>query len=219
MIEIFVSKFNNPELEKNCVEAILKHTTEPYHLTVYHNEKNENQLKYSNYFVNKSKADYFIGLGSDTIVTEGWLDKIREAIEKESNWGFMSVMTDCGHPSQQKEVLNYYQVDEMERLSGFCSIYPVEIYKKLGGLDENFQFWCSDMDYCWRVKKAGLRVLLLRNVFIKHLGSQSIRKEERETGRDYNKMHLEDQEYFKNKWGLKGFWGVKYEDARNTANN
>ena len=49
---------------------------------------------------------------------------------------------------------------------------------KVGGLDPIFSFGnCEDSDYCFRAYRAGFKALIMRDVYIDHVGSASFQKQ------------------------------------------
>jgi GT2 family glycosyltransferase len=56
--------------------------------------------------------------------------------------------------------------------SGACLLFSRETFQKIGDLDTDL-FWCEDIDYCFRARKAGF---ILRNIItwkVVHLGGKS----------------------------------------------
>lgn len=59
-------------------------------------------------------------------------------------------------------------------LSGFMTIFKPECIDNIGPLDEDFNFrYYDDNDYCWRIAKAGKKMLLSYDCYVFHYGSQS----------------------------------------------
>ena len=82
MIEIIVVKYNYPDIEKDCINSVIKHTNINYHLTIYDNyPNNENIGLLWNKLINRSDAEYVCLLNSDTVVTDGWLEKMHEIVQ------------------------------------------------------------------------------------------------------------------------------------------
>lgn len=50
-----------------------------------------------------------------------------------------------------------------------CVIIPSEVFKKLGGLDEkNFFLYCDDVDFSWRLRLNGYKVIYRPRAFVYH---------------------------------------------------
>lgn len=83
---------------------------------------------------------------------------------------------------------------EVEQLPGAALIAPKEIWQKVGLLDEDYQFLYEDVDWCWRAKKMGVKLFVLPEAKITHLGGGSWKKKLARKGfefyRDYFKALL-----------------------------
>lgn len=81
-------------------------------------------------------------------------------------------------------------------LTGWCLFVKREIFKKIGALDEQFEFWYADNDYDHTLKKYRLKHALVKRSIVTHLGSQS-----HETLLDKKDLLTTGQrEKFENKW-------------------
>ena len=65
---------------------------------------------------------------------------------------------------------------EVEQLPGAALIAPKEVWQEVGLLDEDYQFLYEDVDWCWRAKKAGIKLFVLREAKVVHLGGGSWKK-------------------------------------------
>lgn len=54
--------------------------------------------------------------------------------------------------------LNTRQTHEIESLAGSFMMVPYEIGEKVGWWDEDFFFYGEDLDFCFRIKKAGYKI-------------------------------------------------------------
>jgi GT2 family glycosyltransferase len=54
-------------------------------------------------------------------------------------------------------------------------MFPQEIFQKLGGLDEDFVFYCEEMEFCYRLQKRGFETWIVPEAIITHLGGSSWR--------------------------------------------
>jgi GT2 family glycosyltransferase len=57
--------------------------------------------------------------------------------------------------------------------SGCCLMVRANLLKKIGGFDEQFQYYYEDVDLCHRVWDTGCSILFTPEVTITHLGGQS----------------------------------------------
>jgi GT2 family glycosyltransferase len=57
---------------------------------------------------------------------------------------------------------------DVDLLHGGYMMFPKSLYKKIGGLDEKIPMFYEDIEYCCRIKRAGLRIYYLSDVEIVH---------------------------------------------------
>lgn len=58
---------------------------------------------------------------------------------------------------------------ETEWATTACAIIPVKLFNRLGGFDADFFFlYCDDVDFSWRVREAGFKILFLPSVAVFH---------------------------------------------------
>ena len=87
--------------------------------------------------------------------------------------------------------------EERVRLSGFAMLIKREAWNRTGGFDEDFApGYFEDDALSMELLKNGYRLLLVRNSFIYHAGSQSFSRT------DYNKLLLDHRELFIKKYGF-----------------
>lgn len=83
--------------------------------------------------------------------------------------------------------------------SGAATLYPIEIIKKVGLMDETFFMYCEDVDFSWRTRLEGFGVKHCPNALYGHhvinrIASKTITKYFYESGR-----------YLAIKWGAEEF--------------
>jgi GT2 family glycosyltransferase len=57
---------------------------------------------------------------------------------------------------------------EVESVVGAFFLTRKDLWDKLGGLDEDYFFFLEETDFCFRVRKAGLRIMHLPQVQVRH---------------------------------------------------
>lgn len=83
------------------------------------------------------------------------------------------------------------QTYEVDAVSGSFMMMPRKVYEKVGGLDERFFMYGEDLDWCYRVQKAGFKVFYVHSTKIIHYKGESTKKSSiNETEIFYNAMHL-----------------------------
>ena len=186
MTEIIIVNYNQPELGRRCVQSVIEHTNPPYHLTLYDNSIEKNNLgKLWNRLIKQSKADYICLLNDDTQVERDWLRKLLEVFNVETNVGAVGPVTNnssnpqCQYfPSEKYDVIDFPFVHEGWCLSGFCLIFPKVVFERVGGFPEDFGFYGQETAFLDKIHRAGFKQLLRKDVFIWHYGSASANKAE-----------------------------------------
>ena len=173
-------------------------------------------------------------LNSDTIVTPHWLENLQTALYSDKTIGVAGCVTNSCSNWQQVEV-NYKNLDELmdfaravnqsnknlweirPRLVGFCYLIKNEVYRQLGGLDEQFSPGnYEDDDYSLRVIMAGYKLLLCRDSFIHHYGSASFAKAHDEVKqaqkiKKYNTLLRRNKDLFLKKWQVTESYGAIHQ--------
>ena len=62
---------------------------------------------------------------------------------------------------QQRDRGNWPEIIEQDFITGCGVLIPRWTYERVGVFDERFKMYYEDSDLCWRVKKAGLRILVV----------------------------------------------------------
>jgi len=134
-----------------------------------------------------AQGEFFVILNSDTIVTDGWADRLLDAMRSSTDLGVVSPMTNrCGNPTQvdpescdlgPEEAQRYAErirnrtaiLREPQRLVFFCALVRRTVWERLGGLDEiyregNFE----DDDFCARTRLLGYDLAVAPASFVYH---------------------------------------------------
>lgn len=225
-IDIVVPVYNALEDLKLCVESVKKHTdltldrlvliddrspdpnVFPYMksleqpgIVVLQNEVNQGFSGTVNRGMTYSDRDVLL-LNSDTVVTEGWIDKIVACAYSDAAIGtvtpFSNNATLCSIPNflQDNEIPYGLSIDEyaqvVERCSmkqypritvavGFCMFIKREVVTTVGLFDkETFQKgYGEENDFCWRAEQYGYHHVLCDDTYIYHSGSCSFLSDEK----------------------------------------
>lgn len=65
---------------------------------------------------------------------------------------------------------------EVDQLPGAALMARKEVWQKVGLLDEDYHFLYEDVDWCWRAKKMGFKLVVVPEAKIIHLGGGSWKK-------------------------------------------
>lgn len=161
---------------------------------VVENEKNVGFSKGNNIGARSAKGEQLLFLNSDIIFTENDVKHMVSYIEKDKKNGVVGAYFRNPDGSHQKSYGSFYTLPRLfldlffgERLgfphnierpqetdwvSGGCFLIRKDLFEGLGGFDENFFMYVEDMEFCFRIKKKGYRILVVPSSFI-HAGQGS----------------------------------------------
>ena len=132
----------------------------------------------------RARHDTLVLLNSDTLVTDGWLDGLRDALLSDSRLGVVSPLTNYAtnprqvdleaeffHPREYAAKLRDRKelIHEPERVVFFCVMIRRALWELLAGLEEGYGVGNGeDNDFCLRTRLAGYRLAVARNAFVFH---------------------------------------------------
>lgn len=82
-------------------------------------------------------------------------------------------------PSLQKRFPWWSEHDkifEVDWVNGACMMIRSEVITQVGGLDEGYFIYSEEIDWCYRIRKAGWRVFFTPEAEIIHLGGQAMNR-------------------------------------------
>lgn len=91
---------------------------------------------------------------------------------------------------------------DVDALSGSCMMVRNQVIEKIGLLDEDIFMFGEDIDWCWRVKEAGYKVMYIPTASVFHIHGAASRK--RPVGTTIN-LH-KGMEVFYRKHLAKNYW-------------
>jgi len=184
-----------------------------------------------------SRGDTVVLLNSDTIVVDGWLDRLLAHLG-DPTVGLVGPVTN--HACNEAQISTSYRtVGELRALDTergrtlvgrsrslpmlamFCVAGRRNVFDEVGPLDEGFGLGLfEDDDYSTRVRSAGYGLRCAEDVFVHHFGEVSLGRVL--DGDRYLALFDENRERFEAKWGRT--WEPHgrrvdddYEDLRTTA--
>ncbi len=147
-------------------------------------------------------SEYFVLLNSDVEVTEGWLEpvinymdnhpdvaacqpKIRSCSDKEyfehagACGGFIDMF---GYPFCRGRILNvlekdsgqYDTITDIFWASGAALFVCAGEFRRNGGLDKNFFAHMEEIDFCWRLRSRGKRIVCVPQSIVYHVGGGTL---------------------------------------------
>ncbi len=168
------------------------------------NDKNTGFAGGYNWALSQIEATYYVLLNSDIEVTPDWLEpvirlmdsdekiaacqpKIRSVFQKEyfeyagASGGFIDRW---GYPfcrgrifeETEKDQGQYDDVREIFWATGACMIVRADVYHALGGLDADFFAHMEEIDFCWRAKNRGYKIMVQPASIVYHVGGGTLPK-------------------------------------------
>jgi len=152
-------------------------------------------LKYEN-------AEYFIFLNSDVLVTEGWLDPIIKMMDDDKTIGVVQpivlslenknmfeyagaaggYLDFLAYPfcrgrifeTLEENANQYSDSREIFWASGAAMVVRKKVFENLGAFDETYFAHQEEIDFCWRARRAGYKVMVCGDSKIYHLGGGTL---------------------------------------------
>lgn len=138
-----------------------------------------------------SKGEYILFLNSDTTTSDQGFLKMTSFLKSKPEIGVLGGKLFNSDGSSQRSAGKFYNLINFfimliggERLgmlrsspniicqtdwvSGACFMVKKEIFNKLGGFDEKIFMYAEDMEFCYRVNKAGYKVYFFPEVKVAH---------------------------------------------------
>ena len=161
-----------------------------------------------------ARGECVILLNNDTVVTTGWLRRMRDVLESDPKIGLVGPCSNCVSGAQM--VPAGYQdmasldgfawdwakrhqgvIEDTDRLIGFCLAMKRALIDEIGVFDERFGIGCfEDDDFCRRAIQAGWRAVIARDAFIHHYGNRTFQG----SGIDLGHVLDVNRQKFLDKW-------------------
>jgi GT2 family glycosyltransferase len=181
------------------------------------NDTNKGYAGGNNDGIKLAQGQYIVLLNNDTLVPDGWLDRLLKLFNEQPDVGLVGPVTNSAGNEQRIELkgLNEKSFEEIagayverqkgvwfatEKLGFFCVAMRRTVMEKIGYLDEKFGIGMfEDDDYCVRAKKAGFKLAVVEGCFVYHKGSVSFKKLKTS---DYIEIFNKNRNYFFEKHGI-----------------
>lgn len=190
-------------------------------IRVLRNDVNEGFARASNQGTRGFEGELILFLNSDTVVTRGSLIELVRAARSSSSIAacgpvtnysghFQQVPAQCNSP-EEIEALSRLLLhgkpnwQDSDMLVGFCLLVRRTVLDEVGLFDEQFGLGLfEDNDLCYRMRRAGFRLKIIRNAFVYHAGSKTfedVSKRGESGGQRVAELFERNLEIFKRKWG------------------
>ncbi len=175
----------------------------PY-IRIIQNKINGGFAKGYNDALKQVVADYYVLLNSDIEVHPGWLKPLIDLMEHDKSIGVCQpkirsfhhptlfeyagaaggYIDKYGYPfcrgrmfqTLEEDDAQYDDPTEIFWATGACMMVRAEIYHKFGGLDERFFAHMEEIDFCWRLKRVGCKIMYCPDSVVFHVGGGTLPK-------------------------------------------
>jgi len=179
------------------VEMLKKLQTPNSVLRTIFNQRNLGFGAGNNQALRQAQGEYLLLLNSDTVVKDKTPLKMAEFMEKHAevgvlgckllnpdgssqpsagpfpNLGVVSVMLFAEHWLGDLVRSSFAQTKEVDWVMGAALMVRREVIKKAGLMDEGIFMYMDEVEWCYRIKKSGYKVMFYPGAEITHLGGGS----------------------------------------------
>lgn len=180
-----------------------------------------NYSKVNNFGAQYADGQYLLFLNNDTqLITPDWLQRMLGFCQRE-NTGIVGAkllydddtVQHCGvvigvggfaghvltgeNGDDAGEFGRLQAIQDVSAVTGACLMIDADVFREVGGFDENLTVALNDVDLCMKVRKKGLRVVLDPSVQLYHFESKSRGYEETEEKHERFKQEIR---VFRAKW-------------------
>ena len=171
-------------------------------ISIVVNDKNYGFAEGYNKALAHVDADYYVILNSDVEVTPNWIEQVVELMESDENiaicqpkllshinrenfeyaGGAGGFIDRFGYPfcrgrvfsTLEKDEGQYDDVREVFWATGAAMFVKAPLFHKLGGFDGDFFAHMEEIDFCWRAKNSGYKVMYCPASKIYHVGGGTL---------------------------------------------
>ncbi len=147
-------------------------------------------------------AEYLVLLNSDIEVTQGWLEPVIELMERDATVGACQPkirdfrnknrfeyagaaggwIDALGYPFCRGRIFDvtepdngqYDNTQEIFWATGAAFIIRARLFRDLGGFDPDYFAHSEEIDLCWRLKRAGYKVMVRPRSVVYHVGGGTL---------------------------------------------
>jgi hypothetical protein len=172
---------------------VLKERFDSY-IHLIQNDRNYGYTRGNNigirYALYNSQPDYFLILNNDVVVSPDFLTEMVEVAEGDDSIGivgpkvyyydFPNIIDSAGMKTnvwlgyfgsignKHLDAGQYDTQQEVDSISGCCLLVKKEVIHQVGMFDESFFSYWDEVDYCFRAKRAGFRIIYVPQAIAWH---------------------------------------------------
>ena len=222
--KVVILNWNGRAHLERYLPSVVRHTMPQYGVVVADNGSTDSSLEYVaetfpeveivrldrnygfaegyNRALREVEAEYYVLLNSDVEVTEGWCEKLVEALDADpqmaavapklladtdrerfeyagASGGFIDIL---GYPFCRGRILSTTELDEGQYddprevfwTSGAAFACRAEVFKSEGGFDGEFFAHMEEIDLCWRMQSSGYSIGIEPRAKVYHLGGGTL---------------------------------------------
>ena len=177
-------------------EYVQKEFSHDHRLRIIRNQKNMGFAEGNNIGAETANGNYIAFLNIDTIVASSWLRELVNVMEADPKAGVCQskllslkrpkffdsagdfidrygAMMRRGGDFMEKDVGQYDKMEEIFSARGAAMITRRKIIKEVGLFDPTYFATYEDIDFCWRTRLRGYKVLFVPNSVAYHVGGVS----------------------------------------------
>ncbi len=158
-------------------------------VAIINNDRNLGAPVSFNKAVAASQAPLLLKFDSDVIVENDGLSKMVNTLESDRKVGVVGSLVLYYDSDEVQDIgsnidrfgyqANYYTMVGLPKdgskirdafyVSGCSMLFRKDLYEKIGGFDEKYFLYKDDLDFCWRVRLLGYKVVTDLNSIIHHV--------------------------------------------------
>ncbi len=180
----FLRSFRRRHLRRNGARGAIS-TLHGIHL--FFNGRNRGFPRAINQGMRAARGKYVVWLNNDVVVTPGWAEGLVACAETSTTIGAVGPRAHRTGGVQNVPGVGYKIIGQLpyfaeawamknggglrftDRLLGFCLLVTSEAVRRIGFVDERFGLGgYEDIDYCYRLARAGYRLAVAEGVFVHH---------------------------------------------------
>lgn len=153
-----------PLFDKNDICVLEKKYPEIKSIHYIFFDENTGTAKGHNWLARKCDSDYIMIMNPDVLVCSTFFEEMLEPFQDKTVGLTEARQTPIEHPKE------YNTVDFTTAwASTACVIFPTKIYKEIKGFDEkSFFMYCDDVDFSWRIRLAGYKLIYRPRAVVYH---------------------------------------------------